>query len=57
MVSSAVANERRETPISFRTAWFTSRRVVALTTQAAYCRGSFFEPTMMVLADCSIGKP
>src|SRR5437870_1259000 len=53
IVSSAVAKESLGTPISLRTTWLTSRRVVALTTHAAYCLGSFFEPTMMVLADCS----
>jgi hypothetical protein len=56
-VSSDVAKDSRGTPISFRTAWLTSRRRVALTTQAAYCFGSFFEATMMVLPDWSIVKP
>ena len=38
-VSSADANETFETPMSFFTAWLTSSRVVASTTQAQYCFG------------------
>jgi hypothetical protein len=31
--------------------------VVASTTHAQYCLGSFLDATMMVLADCSGGTP
>src|SRR5206468_3955396 len=51
-VSSADAKESFDAPISRRTAWLTSSRVVAFTTHAAYCLGSFFEATMIVFAAC-----
>src|SRR5437588_1827257 len=57
LVSSDDANESLATPISRRTAWFTSSRRVALTTHAAYCLGSFLDATMIVFAECSSGTP
>ena len=56
-VSSAEANETLEAPSSARTAWFTSRRVVALTTHAPNCFGSFFEATTIVLPALASGSP
>src|SRR5437870_3717820 len=56
-VSSADAKESFDAPISRRTAWLTSSRVVAFTTHAAYCLGSFFEATMIVFAACASGTP
>src|SRR2546426_2215967 len=56
-VSSADAKESFDAPISRRTAWLTSSRVVAFTTHAAYCLGSFFEATMIVFAVCASGTP
>ena len=50
-VSSAVANDTRDTPISRLTLWFTSRRCVASTAQAACFRGSFLDATTMVLTE------
>ena len=54
-ISSAEANESFATPIRSRTAWFTSSRVVASTTQAAYCFGSFLEATRIVFPAWSAG--
>src|SRR5262245_66458716 len=56
-VSSAEANDTFEVPSSARTAWFTSRRVVAFTTHAPNLRGSFFEATTIVLPALSSGSP
>src|SRR5437867_5195510 len=56
-VSSAVANETRETSMRRRTVWLTSSRVVASTRQAQYFLGSFFEATMMVLPEWSRATP
>ena len=56
-VSSADANDTRLVSSSRRTAWFTSSRVVAFTTQAANCRGSFLDATTIVLAARSRGTP
>ena len=57
IVSSDDANETREAPISFFTAWLTSSRVVASTTHAQYCFGSFLLATMIVLAELAGGMP
>ena len=54
-VSSADANESRETSMSRFTVWFTSSREVAPTTHAQNCFGAFFEATMIVLAEWSSG--
>src|SRR5882724_1350725 len=56
-VSSAVAKDTRETSMRRRTAWFTSRRVVASTRQAQNFFGSFLEATMMVLPEWSRATP
>src|SRR6266545_3795205 len=56
-VSSPVANDTRETSMSRRTPWFTSRRVVASTRQAQNFFGSFLEATMMVLPEWSRATP
>ena len=56
-ISSAEANEHFAAPRRSRTAWFTSRRVVPRTTHAAYCLGSFLEPTTSVFAARSTGYP
>ena len=44
-------------PSKSRTAWFTSSRVVASTTHAAYCLGSFLDATTIVFAARSAGYP
>jgi len=46
-----VAKDTREASRRRRTAWFTSRRVVARTRHAQYFFGSFLEATMMVLPE------
>src|SRR5581483_5329565 len=51
------ANEHLATPMASRTAWLTSRRVVASTTHAAYRLGSRFDATTMVLAARAAGYP
>src|SRR6266545_456540 len=56
-VSGPVAKDARETSMSRRTVWLTSRRVVASTRQAQYRLGSFFEATTMVLPEWSSGTP
>jgi hypothetical protein len=54
-ISSAEAKEHFTPPSRSRTVWFTSSRVVARITHAAYCFGSFFDATMIVLAARSGG--
>src|SRR6266545_7867388 len=56
-VSSAVANETLATPSRARTVWFTSSRVVAVTTHAPNRLGSFFEATTIVLPALASGRP
>jgi hypothetical protein len=54
-ISSGEAKEHFVAPSRSRTAWFTSRRVVARTTHAAYRFGSLLDATTIVLAARSAG--
>ena len=56
-VSSAEANDAFFAPSRRRTRPFTSRRVFASTTQAAYVRGSDLPTTTIALADSSSPNP
>ena len=54
-ISSAVANDARETPISLRTRLFTSSWVVARMTHATNRLGSRLDATMSVFPAISRG--